>query len=94
MSEASTALPTDLRTVSVVAKDGTFHAQRLEDAGLELSNGCRQTAFFHFQEWKKLWEASGELVGGGRAAIAPLKQKETLSAPAYRITVDGITHWN
>ena len=38
-------------------------------------------------------EASGELVGGGRAAIA-LKQKETLSAPAYRITADGITHWN
>ena len=93
----ATNLPADKQRRAAVAlgtRDGGFYSQAVDDAATLLPNGCRQVAFFHFQEWKKLWEASGELVGGGRAAIAPLKQKETLSAPAYRITADGITHWN
>lgn len=50
VSESSRSmLPADSRTVAVYARDGSFSAQRLEDAGLELANGCRQTSFFHFQ---------------------------------------------
>ena len=49
VAEARQSLPSDTRTVAVYAREGSFYAQTLEDAGLELANGCRQEAFFHFQ---------------------------------------------
>lgn len=49
VQDASRALPEDRRSVVLYARGGSFYAQRLESAGLELANGCRQAAFFHFQ---------------------------------------------
>ena len=82
-----------MRTVSVYARDGNFYAQRLEDAGLEHSNGCRQSAFFHFQEWKKAWakDAESALGGGGGSRIALLKPEKLLNAPPFRVTTAGIS---
>ena len=49
VADARQSLPADTRTVGVYAREGSFYAQTMEDAGLELENGCRQSAFFHFQ---------------------------------------------
>ena len=49
VADARQSLPSDTRTVSVYAREGSFYAQTLEDAGLETASGCRQAAFFHFQ---------------------------------------------
>ena len=49
VADSTRKLPADRRTVAVYARDGSFYSQTLEDAGLELANGCRQSAFFHFQ---------------------------------------------
>ena len=93
VSDPAHTLPSDMRTVSVYARDGNFYAQRLEDAGLEHSNGCRQSAFFHFQEWKKAWakDAESALGGGGGSRIALLKPEKLLNAPPFRVTTAGIS---
>ena len=49
VADSTRKLPADRRTVAVYAREGSFYSQTLEDAGLELANGCRQSAFFHFQ---------------------------------------------
>jgi len=69
---------------AVYSRDGKFYGQELEDPNLELANGCRQMAFFHFQEWKKLWEQQAN-------SVAPLSRGETLSPPAFRISTEGIS---
>ena len=77
--------------VYVAARDGSFYSTAVDEAALDGPSGCRQQAFFHFQEWKKNWDEPAAAVGGGRSRIAPLKAADTLSSPAFRITPDGIT---
>ena len=93
----ATNLPADKQRRAAVAlgtRDGGFYSQAVDDA-LDYSNSCRQVAFFHFKEWKKLWEASGELRQRQPRHESPRSsRRRQLSAPAYRITADGITHWN
>ena len=69
----------------------SFYTQRLEDAGLELPNGCRQSAFFHFQEWKKAWAKDADAIGGGPQRIAPLAATSLRDPPPFRITTAGIS---
>jgi hypothetical protein len=93
VADAPSSLPTDPRTVAVYAVDGSFYAQRLEDAGLEHSNGCRQAAFFHFQEWKKAWAADAEAaaLSGGTPRIAPFEAELLRRPPPFRVTTAGIS---
>eukprot|EP00966_Prymnesium_polylepis_P023532 541743-Prymnesium_polylepis.2 len=79
------ALPGDGKAVAVYSRDGRFYGQALEDPRLEMENGCRQMAFFHFQEWKKLWEQRG-------TSVAPLLKGDTLAPPAFRISCDESAH--
>jgi len=81
------ALPGDGKAVAVYSRDGRFYGQALEDPRLEMENGCRQMAFFHFQEWKKLWEQRG-------TSVAPLLKGDTLAPPAFRISTEGIALLN
>jgi hypothetical protein len=83
-------------TVVVSAQDGVFFTQRLEDAGLELENQCRQVAFFHFQEWKKVWAsavpgADGSQPSATNARIAPLRTDQLLDPPPFRVTTAGVS---
>ena len=91
VTEPSTALPEDTHNVAIYAADGGFYTQRLEDAGLELSNGCRQTAFFHHQEWKKVWAKEAEALGGSVMNISPLKSDLLLKPPPFKVTSAGIS---
>ena len=84
---APSALPADTRTVAVYARGGNFYAQRLEDAGLELSNGCRQSAFFHFQEWKKAWVGPGGY--GPLFGVEPLGEPPRYSARPRNFTISA-----
>lgn len=60
--------------------------QELDDAGLALpGSSCKQNAFFHFQEWKKLWEQRGN-----EQVVQSLQKAETLNPPAFRVSTDGI----
>jgi hypothetical protein len=82
--------------VVVSAQDGVFFTQRLEDAGLELENQCRQVAFFHFQEWKKVWAsavpgADGSQPSATNARIAPLRTDQLLNPPPFRVTTAGVS---
>lgn len=94
---AQSLLPREGRArppVYVTAHEGAFYATLVDEAALvHEASGCRQHALFHFQEWKKKWE---EPVGGAGEksaprAIAPLKPADTLSSPAFRVTVEGIS---
>ena len=91
VAEASRVLPSDTRTVAVYARDGSFYSQGLEDGGLELPNGCRQAAFFHFQEWKKVWAKDADALLGGSSRVAPLKPEQLLSPPPFKVTTAGIS---
>jgi len=93
-------LPSDPHAVVVTAKEGNFYAQRVEDAGLELDNHCRQTAFFHFQEWKKVWAKVEDSSGVGAvdaaaaaaaARIAPLRPDQLLTPPPFRVSTAGVS---
>ena len=91
VADAANALPAEPRNVAVFARDGSFYAQALEDAGLVAGGGCRQVAFFHFQEWKKVWAKDAEAFGGGGQAIAPLRAEQLLSPPPFRVSTSGIS---
>ena len=91
--DATSSLPADPRTVVVYGRGGGFQAQRVEDAGLEVANGCRQAAFFHFQEWKKAW-ASAERDSAGSGSppkVAPLRADQLLAAPPFRVSTAGVS---
>ena len=77
------SLPGDGKSVAVYSRGGKFYGQELEGPNLEMPNGCRQMAFFHFQEWKKLWEQRPN-------SVAPLLKADTLAPPAFRISTEGI----
>ena len=65
--------------------DGAFYAQRFQSAaGFVMANGCRQGAFFHFQEWKKAW--SGHF-GGATTGIEPVGDGRALGAAAQLLGV-------
>ena len=61
-------------------------------------NGCRQAAFFHFQEWKKAWAQGdgGELGGGGSSGghgVELFGEAPRYSARArdFKVTAEGIS---
>ena len=93
VADARASLPADKGSVAIYARDGSFYSQTLEDAGLALANGCRQAAFFHFQEWKKIWAKDADALSGGNGAtrIAPLEPKLLLNPPPFRVTTSGIS---
>jgi len=74
--------------VALFAKDGEFFAQALDSSELTLANGCRQAAFFHFQEWKKLWDTSEN-----HLQVEPLRASESLATSlGFSISTRGISH--
>jgi len=90
----------DPQRVVVTAKDGSFYSQPLEEAGLELENQCRQTSFFHFQEWKKVWSSNDgssgipapvDANGAPMSRIAPLRHDQLLNPPPFRVSVAGVS---
>ena len=91
VTEPHVVLPDDLHNLAIYAADGGFYSQKLEDAGLDLGNGCRQTAFFHHQEWKKVWAKEAEALGGSVMNIAPLKSELLLNPPPFKVTSAGIS---
>ena len=71
--------------------DGAFYAQRFQSAaGFVMANGCRQGAFFHFQEWKKAW--SGHF-GGATTGIEPVGDGPRYSARPrnFSVSPEGIS---
>ena len=50
-----------------------------------LDNGCKQGAFFHMQEWKKIW-------GFGTHGVDPLELVFTKDRPpTFTVTTEGIS---
>ena len=71
--------------------NGGFYSQRFAAApGFVLPNGCRQGAFFHFQEWKKAW--SGHF-GGATTGIEPVGDGPRYSARPrnFSVSPEGIS---
>ncbi|KAL3919663.1 MAG: hypothetical protein SGPRY_005547 [Prymnesium sp.] len=59
---------------------------------LSLPNGCRQGAFFHFQEWKKAW--SGQMNHmGNNVGVEPFGDAPRFSAQPrnFKVSPDGIS---
>jgi len=66
-------------------KEGKFYAQRFRSTLPVLDNGCRQGAFFHMQEWKKIW-------GYGTHGVDPLELVFTQNKPpTFTVTTEGIS---
>ena len=66
-------------------KDGKFYAQRFRSTLPMLDNGCRQGAFLHMQEWKKIW-------GYGTHGVDPLELVFTQNKPpTFTVTTEGIS---
>ena len=75
----------ELVFVLSLQRDGKFYAQRFRSTLAVLDNGCRQGAFFHMQEWKKIW-------GYGTHGVDPLELAlTTKKAPSFTVTTEGIT---
>ena len=77
-------------TALIYANDSLFVQRYRPSASYALSNGCRQGAFFHFQEWKKAWVSP---VGFG----TPMTVENLGEAPRYSarprnftVSADGI----
>lgn len=50
----------DTPSTDLIYVNGTLMVQRFRSSSsFVLPNGCRQGAFFHFQEWKKAWAGPG-----------------------------------
>ena len=73
--------------------NGTFWGQRVTFAPeLLLPNGCRQGAFFHFQEWKKAW--AGQVgYAGNTVGVEPVGEAPRYSAQPrnFKVSPDGIS---
>mmetsp|Transcript_12056 Transcript_12056/g.34709 ORF Transcript_12056/g.34709 Transcript_12056/m.34709 type:complete len:755 (-) Transcript_12056:286-2550(-) len=66
-------------------KDGQFYAQRFRSTLPILDNGCKQGAFFHMQEWKKIW-------GYGTHGVDPLELALARDTPpSFSVSTGGIT---
>ena len=93
VADAKATLPSDTREVAIYARGGSFYAQKLEAAGLEIANGCRQSAFFHFQEWKKLWakESEANALSGAPPLIAPFPATSLRDPPPFKVSTAGIS---
>ena len=69
---------------NIYLKEGKFYAQRFRSTLAVLDNGCRQGAFFHMQEWKKIW-------GYGTHGVDPLELVYTeRKPPTFTVTTEGI----
>ena len=80
-------------TTSTFFVDGQFYGQRFRVApGAVLPNGCLQIAFFHFQEWKKLWLGHGAFglatTGINAVGVAPHYSARDRN---FTVTTEGIT---
>eukprot|EP00965_Chrysotila_dentata_P208220 6184579-Pleurochrysis_carterae.AAC.2 len=74
-----------LMRVGFSQRDGKFFAQRFRSTLPVLDNGCKQGAFFHMQEWKKIW-------GYGTHGVDPLELALARKAPpTFTVTTEGIT---
>ena len=70
---------------NTILVDGKFYAQRFRSTLPVLNSGCRQGAFFHMQEWKKMW-------GFGTRGVDPLELAfATEVPPDFELTTEGIT---
>eukprot|EP00965_Chrysotila_dentata_P228962 6196900-Pleurochrysis_carterae.AAC.5 len=79
-------------TTSTFFADGAFYGQRFRPAPQTvLPNGCRQLAFFHFQEWKKSWAGHGGY--GATTGIEPVGDSPRFSARPrnFTVTSEGIS---
>ena len=74
------------KEVAFYAREGAWHYQAVNSSSFLHANGCRQNALFHFQEWKKLWDASAE-----HMHVAALEPQDTLKEDlAFGVSTDGI----
>ena len=81
-------------STSTAYVNDTFYAQRFTTASeFALPNGCRQGAFFHFQEWKKDWADRGGGGGTPMLGIEPFGEPPRFSAKPrdFKVTADGIS---
>ena len=70
---------------NIYLRNGKFHAQRYRSTLPVLDNGCTQGAFFHMQEWKKIW-------GYGTHGVDPLELASAArNPPMFTVTTEGIT---
>jgi len=79
-------------TALVYANDTLFVQRYRPSPSYALSNGCRQGAFFHFQEWKKAW--SGQVgYAGNTVGVEPVGEAPRYSAQArnFKVSPDGIS---
>ena len=69
-------------TALVYANDTLFVQRYRPSPSYVLHNGCRQGAFFHFQEWKKAWDGPGGFVEnlGDAPRFSALPRNFTISA--------------
>lgn len=77
-------------TALVYANDSLMVQRYTPSPNYALENGCRQGAFFHFQEWKKAWAGPG--------GVGPLMGVESVGEPPrysaqprnFTLTPEGI----
>uniref|UniRef100_A0A7S2CVX3 Uncharacterized protein n=1 Tax=Haptolina brevifila TaxID=156173 RepID=A0A7S2CVX3_9EUKA len=75
-------------STAVVYVNDTLLVQRYRPSPLyALPNGCRQGAFFHFQEWKKAWAGQGGY-GAHMTGVQPLGEPPRYSARPRNFTAD------
>jgi len=84
---------------SLLYVNDTLNVQRVKTfADFSLPNGCKQGAFFHFQEWKKAWATQGgfDARDGGYDGVQPLndpldKGRYSARLVNFTATPDGIS---
>lgn len=89
---APAAIAPDGGSIAYYAREGQFYGRRVDSSGLALPGpnpaGCRQAAIFHFQEWKKVWDANP-----GHVAVEPMGSHDTVDPNlAFSISTGGIRH--
>lgn len=77
----------DTVSFSIELEGGQFYAQRFRTTLRVLDNGCRQGAFFHMQEWKKLWDFSSH--GVDPLELSPGTDPPSF-LPSFTISTDGV----
>ena len=81
-------------TALIYANDTLMMQRYRPSPDYALENGCRQGAFFHFQEWKKAWVGPGGGPGGPwpLPGVEPVGEPPRFSAQPrnFTLTPDGI----
>ena len=82
-------------TALVYANDTLFMQRFRPSPDYALSNGCRQGAFFHYQEWKKAWAGPGGATASDNQhlmGVEPLGEPPRYSARPrnFTLTPEGI----